>query len=38
MDVNISYNDVVRWTHECLYEMNLECDVVFPVNMDINIK
>ncbi len=28
VDRNISYNDVVRWMYDCLYELNIECDVV----------
>jgi beta-galactosidase len=28
IDKNLSYNDVVRWMYDSLYEMNLECDVV----------
>lgn len=26
----ISYNDVVRWLYDALYEMNFECDFLFP--------
>ena len=26
----ISYNDVVRWIYDALYEMNVECDFVSP--------
>lgn len=25
----LSYNDVARWLYDCLYEKNIECDVVF---------
>jgi len=28
IDRDLSYNDVVRWTYDALYEMNVECDVV----------
>jgi beta-galactosidase len=28
IDRDLSYNDVVRWMYDSLYEMNLECDVV----------
>lgn len=28
IDRNLSYNDVVRWMYDNLYEMNIECDVV----------
>lgn len=27
-DKNLSYNDIVRWVYDSLYELNLECDVV----------
>lgn len=29
IDRELSYNDVVRWVYDCLYELNIECDVVF---------
>lgn len=28
IDRDLSYNDVVRWMYDCLYELNMECDVV----------
>lgn len=28
IDRDLSYNDVVRWMYDALYEMNVECDVV----------
>ena len=28
IDRDLSYNDVVRWISDSLYEMNLECDIV----------
>ncbi|MCR5761990.1 MAG: beta-galactosidase [Treponema sp.] len=28
IDKNLTYNDVVRWMYDSLYEMNIECDVV----------
>lgn len=28
MDKSFSYNDALMWTYGCLYEQNLECDVV----------
>lgn len=28
VDRNLSYNDIVRWMYDSLYEMNIECDVV----------
>lgn len=27
-DRDLSYNDVVRWMYDSLYEMNIECDIV----------
>ena len=24
------YNDVVRWIYDALYQMNVECDFIFP--------
>lgn len=28
IDKDLSYNDMVRWMYDSLYEMNIECDVV----------
>lgn len=28
IDEDLSYNDVVRWMYDSLYEMNVECDIV----------
>lgn len=28
IDKDLTYNDVVRWMYDSLYEMNIECDVV----------
>lgn len=28
IDKDLSYNDVVRWMYDSLYEMNVECDIV----------
>ncbi len=28
-DKDLSYNDVVHWVYDALYELNLECDVIF---------
>ncbi len=28
IDKDLSYNDVVRWMYDSLYELNIECDVV----------
>lgn len=27
-DRNLSYNDIVRWIYDSLYELNIECDIV----------
>ena len=29
-DNGIGYNDVVRWIYDALYQMNIECDFVWP--------
>lgn len=34
IDRDLSYNDVVRWMYDSLYEMNIECDVVFAKGLD----
>lgn len=34
IDRDLSYNDVVRWMYDSLYEMNIECDVVFAQGLD----
>lgn len=28
VDKDLSYNDIVRWVYDSLYELNIECDVV----------
>lgn len=28
-DKDLSYNDVVHWVYDALYELNLECDILF---------
>ena len=33
-DPGLSYNDVVRWMYDSLYEMNIECDVVDIHSLD----
>ena len=33
-DKDLSYNDVVHWIYDALYEMNLECDVLFAQEKD----
>lgn len=33
-DKDLSYNDVVHWIYDALYELNLECDVIFSQNQD----
>lgn len=30
IDEKLTYNDVVRWMYDTLYEMNVECDFLFP--------
>lgn len=35
IDKDLSYNDVVRWAYDSLYEMNIECDVVDINALDI---
>lgn len=34
LDKELSYNDVVRWMYDSLYEMNIECDVVEAEYLD----
>lgn len=34
IDKDLSYNDVVRWMYDSLYEMNMECDVVDAGNLE----
>lgn len=34
IDRDLSYNDVVRWMYDSLYEMNIECDVVDVKGLD----
>lgn len=36
IDRDLSYNDVVRWMYDSLYELNLECDVVDVHALDEN--
>lgn len=36
IDKDLSYNDVVRWMYDSLYEMNIECDVVDVNALDIS--
>ncbi len=36
IDKDLSYNDVVRWAYDSLYEMNIECDVIDINALDIN--
>lgn len=31
---DLTYNDVVHWMYDALYEMNLECDVIFELEPD----
>lgn len=34
IDRDLSYNDVVRWMYDSLYEQNIECDVVHSAGLD----
>lgn len=34
IDRDLSYNDVVRWMYDALYELNIECDIVFAEELD----
>lgn len=36
IDKDLTYNDVIRWMYDSLYEMNIECDVVFTQSLDIS--
>lgn len=31
---DLTYNDVVHWMYDALYELNLECDVIFELEQD----
>lgn len=33
-DEGLEYNDIVRWTYDALYELNLECDVIYAQEED----
>ncbi len=33
---SIQYNDVVRWLYDALYEMNIECDILWPESEDLS--
>lgn len=33
IDRELSYNDVVRWMYDSLYEMNIECDVIHAAEL-----
>lgn len=32
----IGYNDVVRWIYDALYQMNIECDFIWPESENLN--
>lgn len=32
----IGYNDVVRWIYDALYQMNVECDFIWPESENLN--
>lgn len=34
-DCELSYNDIVRWVYDSLYEINLECDIISAYSEDI---
>ena len=34
IDRDLSYNDVVRWVYDTLYDMNIECDIVHADRLD----
>jgi beta-galactosidase len=36
IDKDLSYNDVVRWMYDSLYEMNIECDIVHAEKLDVS--
>ena len=36
IDKNLSYNDVIRYIYDSLYEENFECDVVFSEYADMS--
>lgn len=29
---NVDYNDVVRWLYDALYQLNVECDFIYPTS------
>lgn len=33
-DRKTGYNDIFRWMYDALYELNVECDIVFPEDSD----
>lgn len=33
-DKTLSYNDIVHWVYDALYDMNLECDVIYEQEED----
>lgn len=35
-DGGIGYNDVVRWIYDTLYQMNVECDFIWPESEDLD--
>ena len=32
---NLKYNDIVRWIFDALYRMNIECDVIYPDELNL---
>lgn len=35
-NTGIGYNDVVRWIYDALYQMNIECDFIWPESENLN--
>ncbi|HIY02817.1 MAG TPA: beta-galactosidase [Candidatus Blautia faecipullorum] len=33
---NLGYNDIVRWIYDALYQMNVECDFIWPETEDLD--
>lgn len=34
IDKDLSYNDVIRWMYDALYEMNIECDIIYMDSLE----
>ncbi|MDD7739181.1 MAG: beta-galactosidase [Fusicatenibacter sp.] len=35
-NTGIGYNDVIRWIYDALYQMNIECDFIWPESENLN--